>query len=50
MTYQIKPNVLEQGRIYKAAGSKKIFPEVHFPVLIEYMKKEATKRGDKFID
>jgi hypothetical protein len=45
MTYQIKPNVLEQGRIFKAAGSKQIFPEVHFPILIDYMKKEATKMG-----
>jgi hypothetical protein len=44
MTYQIKPKVLEQGRMFRAAGSKKIFPEVHYPILIEYMKKEATKK------
>jgi len=48
MTYEIKPNVLEQGRIFKAAGSKKIFPEKHLPILIEYMKKEAIKRGYKY--
>jgi hypothetical protein len=48
MTYQIKPNVFEQGRIFRAAGSKKIFPEVHFSILIEYMKKEATKKGYRY--
>lgn len=49
MTYEIKPNViLEQGRIFKAAGSKRIFPEEHFPVLIEYMKNDAIKRGYKY--
>lgn len=49
MTYQIKPNVLlEQGRIFKAAGSNKIFPEEHYPILIEYMKKDAIKRGYEY--
>jgi hypothetical protein len=45
MTYRIKPNVLEQGRIYKAAGSKKIYPETHFPVILDYMKNQARKKG-----
>jgi hypothetical protein len=45
MTYQIKPNVLEQGRIFKAAGSKKIYPETHFPVILDYMKNQARKKG-----
>lgn len=49
MTYEIKPNViLEQGRIFKAAGSNRIFPEEHFPILIEYMKKDAIRRGYKY--
>jgi hypothetical protein len=49
MTYEIKPNViLEQGRIFKAAGSKRIFPKKHFPILIEYMKKDAIRRGYKY--
>jgi len=48
MTYEIKPNVLEQGRIFKAAGSNRIFPEKHYPILIEYMKKESLKRGYKY--
>ena len=48
MTYEIKPNVLEQGRIFKAAGSNRIFPEKHYPVLIEHMKKEAIERGYRY--
>jgi hypothetical protein len=48
MTYEIKPNVLEQGRIFKAAGSNRILPEKHYPVLIEHMKKEAIKRGYRY--
>ena len=49
MTYEIKPNViLEQGRIFKAAGSKRIFPKKHFPILIGYMKKDAIRRGYKY--
>ena len=49
MTHQIKPNViLEQGRIFEAAGSKKIFVEKHYPILIEYMKKDAAKRGYQY--
>jgi hypothetical protein len=49
MTYEIKPNVLlEQGRIFKAAGSNRIFPEKHYPVLIEYMKNDARKRGYEY--
>ncbi len=48
MTYEIKPNVLEQGRIFKAAGSNRIFPEKHYPVLIEHMKNDALKRGYQY--
>lgn len=49
MAYEIKPNLLlEQGRIFKAAGSNRIIPEKHFPILIEYMKKDALKRGYEY--
>jgi len=48
MSYEIKPNVLEQGRIFEAAGSKKIFPEKHYPVLLKYMKAEAVQKGYKY--
>ena len=45
MYYEIKPNVFEQGRMFKAAGSKKIVPETHYPVMIEYIKKQAAQKG-----
>jgi hypothetical protein len=48
ISHEVKPNVLEQGRIYKAAGSKRIFPQKHYPILLEYMKKDALKRGYKY--
>ena len=50
MEYRIRPNVFEQGRIFQAAGEKKIYPQKHFPVLIEFMKKAADQKGYKFID
>ena len=45
ISYEIKPNVLEQGRIFKAAASKKIVPEKHFPIILQHMKQEAVKKG-----
>ena len=48
MTYQIKPNVLPQGKMFRAAGSKKIYPEKHFPIMIEYMKKQAVEKGYQY--
>jgi hypothetical protein len=48
MYYEIKPNVLEQGRIFKAAGSDKIIPEQHFPVILEYMKRQAEEKGYEY--
>lgn len=50
MTLQTKPNVLEQGRIYKAAGTKNIYPEKHFPIIMEQIKKEATQKGYKYVE
>ena len=46
--YEIKPNVFEQGAIFKAAGSKKIFPDKHFPAIMEDSVERAKKRGDLY--
>ncbi len=45
ITYEIKPNVWEQGKIFRAAGSDRIFPETHFPILLEFARKEAAEKG-----
>lgn len=44
-THQVKPRVFEQGSIYKAAGSDEIFPQVHYPILINAMKRQAGEAG-----
>jgi hypothetical protein len=49
-THQVKPRVFEQGSIYKAAGSKEIFPAVHYPVLIRAMKEQAIEMGYRVQD
>ncbi len=49
ITYEIKPNaLLVQDRIFKAAGSKRIFPAKHFPAIIEHMKKDAAEKGYQY--
>ncbi|HPO70533.1 MAG TPA: DUF4056 domain-containing protein [Anaerohalosphaeraceae bacterium] len=50
LTHEIKPNVFEQGAIFKAAGSKRIVPDEHYPVLIEFMKQDAARRGYQYSD
>ncbi|MBP8604372.1 MAG: DUF4056 domain-containing protein [Phycisphaerae bacterium] len=50
LTHEIKPNVFEQGAIFKAAGSKRIVPDEHYPVLIEFMKQDAARRGYQYND
>lgn len=50
MTHQIRPNVLEQGRIFKAAGTNKIFVEIHIPIIMEDIKKEAVEKGYKYTE
>ena len=45
MRHEVRPNVLEQGRIFRAAGSKTIVPVIHYPVLLEYMKRDADRKG-----
>lgn len=46
--YEIKPNVLEQGAIYEAARANRIFPQKHYPVLLEAMKKQALQKGYQY--
>ncbi len=50
VTYQIKPNVFEQGAIYRDAGEKQIFPEKHFPILLEAMKQQAAEKGYRYTE
>ncbi|MCI0498399.1 MAG: DUF4056 domain-containing protein [Planctomycetales bacterium] len=50
ITHEIRPNVFEQGAIFKAAGSKRIFPEIHYPILLEYMKQDAEQRGYQYTE
>jgi hypothetical protein len=48
MTYEIKPNVLEQGRMFKAAGSKRIFPEKHYPIIMQHIEQKVIEKGYKY--
>lgn len=48
MTHRIYPRVFEQGRIYAAAGTKKIYYEPHIPVIMKAIKKQARERGYLF--
>ena len=50
MTHQVSPNVLEQGKIYKAAGTKKIYPEKHYPVIMKAIKQQVIQRGYKYVE
>jgi len=50
MTHRILPNVLEQGRMFKAAGSDKIYAQTHIPIIMEEIKKEAVEKGYMFTD
>ncbi len=50
LTHEIKPNVFEQEKIFRAAGSYKIFPEKHYPVLLEFMKRQAHGKGYSFAE
>lgn len=49
LTHEIQPNVFEQAAIFKASGaSKRIIPDLHYPVLIDYMKQDAAGRGYQY--
>jgi len=48
ITHEILPYVLEQGAIFKAAGSNRLFADVHFPILMEHIINDAAARGYRF--
>ena len=50
MTHQVKPNVLEQGKIYKAAGTKDIYSEKHYPIIMKAIKQQVIQRGYKYVE
>ena len=45
MEYEIKPNVLEQGKMFATVGEKRICPEEHFVVMLDFLKAEADEKG-----
>ncbi len=50
---RIKPVVFEKGKIYKAAGLKRsdrITPYIHFPMIIESIRKEAKQLKGNHVD
>jgi hypothetical protein len=50
MTHQVSPNVLEQGKIYKAAGTKDIYPEIHYPLIMKAIKQQVIQKGYKYVE
>jgi hypothetical protein len=50
MTHQIKPNIFEEKKILEAAGAEELFPEKHYLVLIDYIKKEAQAKGYSYAE
>lgn len=46
--HEILPYILEQWAIFKAAGSNRLYADVHFPILMEYIIKDAAARGYRF--
>ncbi len=50
MAHQVKPNVLEQGKIYKAAGTKDIHPEKHYPIIMKAIKQQVIQKGYKYVE
>jgi hypothetical protein len=50
MTHQVSPNVLEQGKIYKAAGTKDIHPEKHYPIIMKAIKQQVIQKGYKYVE
>jgi hypothetical protein len=50
MTYEIKANVLEQGKVFKVIDANRIYPARHYPVIMAHITKEATELGHGFIE
>jgi len=46
MRYELDPKVWESGKIFKVLGRQgRIDPVVDFPIIMEYIKQDATNRG-----
>ncbi len=49
MKYEIEPRELEKGKIlkivYPDGGGKMIYPEKHFPKIMDYVKRQAIEKG-----
>jgi len=50
MTYEIKPNVLEQWKIFKVIGANRVYPAQHYPVIMAHITRQAAELGNSFID
>lgn len=46
--YEIKPNMLNQGAIFQAAGQDQILPERDFAVILDAIKKQAAQMAYTF--
>ncbi|MCD6395502.1 MAG: DUF4056 domain-containing protein [Planctomycetes bacterium] len=49
MTYEIKANVFEQGKVFKVIDANRIYPAKHYPAIMAHINKEATDLGHTFI-
>jgi len=49
MKYEIEPREWEKGKIlkivYPDGGGKMIYPEKHFPKIVDYVKRQAIEKG-----
>jgi hypothetical protein len=54
MKYEIRPNIWEEGKIFKVVFSngKKgmIQPDKHYPIIMDYIKKQAVEKYGYDID
>jgi Protein of unknown function (DUF4056) len=50
MTYEIKANVLEQGKVFKVIDAKRIYPARHYPAIMAHINKQAAELGNNFIE
>ena len=54
MKYEIEPREWEKGKILKVVypdgRGKKIYPEKHFPEIMDYIKRQAIEKGYDFDD
>jgi hypothetical protein len=56
MNYQIYPHEWERGKFFKVAykgnpnGAKVIVPAIHFPIIMDYIRKDAVQRYKYIVD